>query len=387
MLNEKSKIRSSVWPGILTLLCLVSLFTTFAFAQGSFRPSGNSAYQNGSVQKSTPGVSKFEPKTRATPTFGQGAIPPLSARKPQSNQGFGSQTKTQGLGSQTKTQGFGSQIGSTSGTEVGEFAFCTVEFSDEIDVPALETGQLTEMNVKEGDSVAASQKIAMIDDTLLIQEFMVAKVRKQNAYRTANDTTSIVAADKQIQLNRQVFESIARLERKGARSPDEKRTAKYEYEVAVLQREAAVSRQLEAQGDAELESVREIQVKERIKRHEVTAKFAGVVIERYKQAGEWVTAGEPVAKIARMDKLFVTGLISNNQYNPSEIIGKDVVVSVKLARDQVMEFPGKIALIGSKDIIGSGNEFKVKAEITNKKMDGQWVLRKETRVSMRINVK
>ena len=62
-------------------------------------------------------------------------------------------------------------------------------------------------------------------------------------------------------------------------------------------------------------------------------------------------------------------------------------MSVKLARDQVMEFPGKIALIGSKDIIGTGNEFKVKAEITNKKMDGQWVLRKETRVSMRINVK
>ena len=382
MLSQKSKIRSSVWPGVLTFLCLVSLAITFVSAQegGFLRPRGNSVYKDGSVQKPTPGVSKFEPSARTTPTFGQGTIPPLSTGKPQPTQGFGSQTKTQ-------TQGFGAQVGSVSGSEVGEFAFCTVEFKDEIDLPALETGQLTKMNVKEGDSVTALQVIAMIDDKLLKHELMVALVRKQNAYRTANDRTSIEAADKQIQLNRQIFESTARLERKGARSADEKRTARYEYEVAVLQREAAVSRQLEAQGEAELENVRETQVKERIRRHEVTATFAGVVIDRYKQAGEWVTAGEPVAKVARMDKLYVTGLISNNEYNPSEIIGKDVVVSVKLARDQVMEFPGKIALIGSKDIIGTGNEFKVKAEITNKKMDGQWVLRKETRVSMRINVK
>jgi len=280
----------------------------------------------------------------------------------------------------------GSEIGSPSATEVGEFQFCTVEFFDEIDLPALETGQLEEMKVREGDTVSAGVAIARIDDTLLKMQLMQALVRKQNAYRTANDTTSIEAAEKQIQLTLQRFETTERLERKGARSADEKLTARYEFEVARLQKKAATSRQLEAQGEAELESAREIEVKERINRHAVIPRFDGVVIDRYKQAGEWVTAGEPVVKVARMDKLYVTGLISNNDYNPDEIEGKDVVVTVKLAHNEQMEFPGKITIIGSKDLAGSGNEFKVKAEITNKQRNGQWVLRKETRVSMRVNV-
>jgi len=118
----------------------------------------------------------------------------------------------------------------------------------------------------------------------------------------------------------------------------------------------------------------------------VCPKFDGVVVERYKQAGEWVTAGEPVVKIARMDKLYVSGLVSNSNHNPSEVDGKDVVVTVELARNETMDFPGKIVGIGSKDVIGKGNEYKVKAEITNKMKQGQWVLRKETRVSMRIKL-
>ena len=375
---EITKRQLSVWLGIPVFVFLVSLTASSVSAQTDFRPRGTSAYENGRVQQATPGISEFKKTQQQTPSFEQNTQPPSFGQSP---------NPFSPANSFTQKQDSNPQVGSASGTDVGEFAFCTVEFKDEIDVPALEVGLLTEMNFSEGDAITGGSVIGMIDDTLLKLQLMQALVRKKNAYRTANDRTSIEAADKQIQLNRQVYESTARLERKGARSADEKRTAKYEWEVATLQRQAAISRQLEAQGEAEFESARETEVKERINRHAVIAKFDGVVVERYKQAGEWVTAGEPVVKIARMDKLFVTGLISNLDYNPSEIIGKDVVVTVKLARDQTMEFPGKISLIGSKDIVGTGNEFKVKAEITNKKMDGQWVLRKETRVSMRINVK
>ena len=156
--------------------------------------------------------------------------------------------------------------------------------------------------------------------------------------------------------------------------------------MALLQKRAAQVRQLEARGEAELENARAIEVEERIRRHAISPKFDGIVVERFKQAGEWVTAGEPVVRVARMDKLYVSGLISNNDYNPSDVDGKDVVVTVELARNETMDFPGKIVFIGSKDIVGSGNEFKVKAEITNKMKEGQWVLRKETRVSMRIKL-
>jgi len=369
IVSNVSKNRVSVWPLVLTFVCLVALHGNFAFAQNQFRPSGSSAYNNGQGSQLKPGISK-PPVNTTTPSFGRSQQSPFSSSSTPP-------AKT--------AQASSSQLGTTSRAD-GEFEFCTVEFLDEIDVPALETGQLNEMMVREGDTVKAGVPFAKIDDTLLKLQLMQALVRKQNAYRIANDRTSIEAADAQIQLNRHTYDTTKRLERKGARSADERMRARYEYDVAVLQREAATSRQLEAQGEAELESARETEVKERISRHDVIARFDGVVIDRYKQAGEWVTAGEPVARIARMDKLYVTVLISNNEYNTDEVRGKDVVVTVKLARNEKMEFRGKIVFIGAKDLAGSGNEFKVKAEITNKQRNGQWVLRKETRVSMRINM-
>ena len=143
-------------------------------------------------------------------------------------------------------------------------------------------------------------------------------------------------------------------------------------------------RQFEAMGEASLEDARANEVAERIRRHNISALFDGVVIERFKQQGEWVQAGEPIVKVARMDKLYVTRLISNLEYNPADVKDREVKVTVELARGEKMEFPGRITVIGSRDVSGSGNEFKVKAEITNQIKEGQWVLRQNSRVSMEI---
>ena len=374
IVSEVSTSRMPFWPVVLIVVSLMTLHCQTAMAQNDFRPNAGSAYSDGQLRNSTQGASKFEPPAinSQTPTFGRGG----SSGQPAS-----------GLLSPQSSRQTNSDFGTTSGSDEGQVKFCTVEYEDEIDLPALETGQLIQMNVKEGDSVAVGTPIAIIDDKLLKLQLMQALVRKTNADKMANDDTSIVAADKQIQLTGQRYETTRKLERKGARSFDELKTAQYEYEVAQLQRRAAVVRQLEAKGEYELEKARVIEVEERINRHAVAPKFDGIVIERYKQAGEWVTAGEPVARVARMEKLYVSGLISNLTYNPSEVDGKDVVVTVELARNETMDFPGKIVFIGSKDIVGTGNEFKVKAEITNRMKQGQWVLRKETRVTMRIKLK
>ncbi|WP_162273898.1 efflux RND transporter periplasmic adaptor subunit [Mariniblastus fucicola] len=371
---DLAKSRLSVWPAVLIVACLVSFECAEANAQGGFKRSSGSPYSDGQAKQATPGVSKFEPSTNrnATPTFGRGGTSTLTPPR---------------TSIQQSDPGTGSQIGDTSGMGEGRVSACTIEYVDEIDVPALETGALVEMNVTEGDAVPTGTVIARINDTLLKHQLRQALVRKNNAYRIANDTTSMEAAEKQIQLTRQRYETTSKLERKGARSSDEKLTARYEYEVAQLQLRAANMRQLEAQGEAELENARAREVEERIQRHAVVATFDGVVVDRYKQQSEWVTAGEPVVRIARMDKLYVTGLISNRDYNPSDVKGKDVLVTVELARKEKMEFPGKIVIIGSKDIAGTGNEFMVKAEITNKMKQGQWVLRKDARVSMRIMLK
>lgn len=345
--------------------------------QGSFKPqtaTQDKAYSNGSSSQA-PGVSSFRPQATndVPPTF----------------QSRGSQ-----LGAGLQGESFAnrgsqeSEIGETSVPGFGMATACTVEFKDEVDLSALETGQLIEVNVREGETVPAGKTIARVDDKLIKHQLRQVLITKANAERIAKDSTSIEAADKQIQLTRHRYKTTSRLASKGARSADDKLTAEYEYDVARLQRRAAVMRQQEAMGEAELETARSREVEDRLARHSISSKYDGAVVELFKQEGEWVTAGEPIAKVARMDKLYVTGLVPNKDYNPHEVAGKDVVVTVLLANNETMEFTGKITTIGLKDIPGiqNNNDFLVKAEIDNKMQQGQWVLRKDARVTMRFKV-
>ncbi len=371
-MNDVLTSRRTDWLPILIVACLLlSMQSPFAIAQGSFPAQGEPAYKNGSVPQSTPGVSRYEP-------------PSTAAKRPAFGERNASSTLLPSGGTLNRQEPFSnrSSMGEASDDSV---ISGTIEYVDVVDFPALETGALLEMNVREGDSVPAGMVVAKIDDTLLKHQLRQALIRKNNANRIATDTTSIEAADKQIDLTRQRYETTRSLAAKGAKSPDDLLMARFEYERSILQRRAAVVQQRDARGEAELESARASEVEDRIARHVVAARFDGQVVDRYKQQGEWVTAGEPVAKIARMDKLYATALIRNLQFNPAEVSGKNVVVTVLLARDETVQFEGKIVSIGAKDIIGSGNEFTVKAEITNKMKQGEWILRQGSRVSMRIN--
>ena len=370
-MSRASKVNLSVVPVALLVSCVALVLCQSLMAQegSGFKPLGNSAYSNGRLPQQTPGVSKFDPSKATRPSTNFGQPTRTSQSTGQSGSGRRSVFDDQDIGNPS---------------ESASRQRSTVEYVDEMELPAKETGVLMEVNIKEGDTVPAGFMIAKIDDTILKHQLVQALVQKKNAESIATDETSIEAAEKQIQLNGQRYQTTKSLFRKGARSFEEKETARYEYEVAQLQKRAAKMRQLEARGDADLANARANEVEERIQRHSVTTAFDGVIVDRLKHQGEWVTAGEPIVKIARMDKLYVTGLISNLQYNPSDIMGKDVVVTVELARKETMEFRGKITMIGSKDVSGSGNEFQVKAEIDNKMLQGQWVLRKNSRVSMKI---
>jgi len=381
-----SQIFNGSLPTTIIFSCIALFVTDPPLKQSGVRTPIQSPYSNGSIQQPNLGGTFNPSKPKATPslgTLGGGLGSGTRAiSKPSSSSSSSPFTSSPALPALKKKKDRSSDLPSINSSRKTDT--CYVEYVDEIEVPALETGLLLEVNVKESDTISSGSRIARIDDRIPRLQLKQAEVRIENANRIAQDATSMEAADKQIQLTGQRYQTTRRLEQKGARSADERSTAKYEYEVAALQKKAARQRQLEALGEASLEDARANEVAERIRRHNITAQFDGVVIEQFKHQGEWVQAGESIVKVARMDKLYVTRLISNLEYNPADVKGKEVNVTVELARGEKMEFPGKITVIGSRDVSGSGNEYKVKAEITNQIKQGQWVLRQNSRVSMEI---
>ncbi len=366
------------------LCCFLSVEDLHAQAQGP------SSYSNGQTFRPNQGVTEFVPsgnspgRSNLSIDF-QKAAPP--ATPPQASpfqlQPAAAPTST------TRTSSFSStpatSSSSNSGSATVSVKSCTVEFVDVVDFPALESGDLIAVDIREGDTVPNGKTIAVVNQKLLQLEMAEGRERLQLALERAQSDISIRAQQKQYELARNEYEKTRKLASKGSMSQSEKERAKFEAQQAALLIEQAKQERRQAGIEYQIESARMNRVRERIARHSVSVGFDGVVVKMFKKKGEWVTGGDPIAQIARMDEMFVQGLIRYDDHNTYDLINKPVVVTVKLAGDKDMKFNGTIVSIPVEDA-GSGEEYFVKAKIRNKLVQGQWVLRKDATVSMEIDL-
>jgi multidrug efflux pump subunit AcrA (membrane-fusion protein) len=101
--------------------------------------------------------------------------------------------------------------------------------------------------------------------------------------------------------------------------------------------------------------------------------------------GEWVKPGDPVLRIIKIDRLSVEGRARATTYNPADLADRNVNVQVTLAGGRTAQFPGKIVFVGSE--IGGDERYAVRAEVENRKENGQWVLQPGKQANMTIQVK
>ena len=139
-----------------------------------------------------------------------------------------------------------------------------------------------------------------------------------------------------------------------------------------------------AGNEARFEEAKVEESRVRIRRHSIRTEFDGYVIKKFRDAGEWVQAGEKVLRVARMDRLYVQGNISSKKLNPFEVADKPVTVTLQLARGKETTFEGKIVSIGLEK---QGSDlFMVKAEVENRPQEGFWTLLPGSQVKMRIHL-
>jgi multidrug resistance efflux pump len=107
-------------------------------------------------------------------------------------------------------------------------------------------------------------------------------------------------------------------------------------------------------------------------RHRINAPWDAVVVQLYKHVGEWVNAGEPILRIIHLDKLRVEGFLDINDMLPEEVAGRAVMVEVRL-KDRTEVFKSVISYV-SPEIEASG-EYRVWAEVENRSIEGNPILR------------
>ncbi|QDV55237.1 HlyD family secretion protein [Rosistilla oblonga] len=97
--------------------------------------------------------------------------------------------------------------------------------------------------------------------------------------------------------------------------------------------------------------------------HQVQAPFDGVVVELYRQQGEWVKPGDPIVRVLRLDRLRVEGFLPT-QLLRRDLVGSPAEIHVVGFAKQSLVFQGEVSFV-SPEVDAVNNEVAIWAEFDN----------------------
>lgn len=224
----------------------------------------------------------------------------------------------------------------------------TFEATD-VTISAETTGKIMMLDISEGDSVTAGQKLAVIDTCVLALQQKQILSQRQSARSSSPDISAQVASLRsQIAHQQHETERLRRLLADGA-------TTQKQYDDA-----AAMLRNLRGQLDAQLSTLgnsrnsisdnasalqyQSEQIAEQISKSTIKSPLSGTVLTKYAEPGEFATPGKPLYKIANLNDIYLRAYFTANQLANIKL-GQKVTVIADFGGDQQYEYPGKITWI------------------------------------------
>jgi multidrug efflux pump subunit AcrA (membrane-fusion protein) len=241
---------------------------------------------------------------------------------------------------------------------------CQLFAEEKVDVASPEEGILKELPIKEGQIVAAKERLAQIDDDIPQQQLKVAenelKVAKEEAednvnLKFARKTAEVAWADyqKALESNRRMPNSVAEIE---------VMRLHLEYEQAVLSIEKAKRDMRIANLKYNVSEAKRDAAKTDVQRRLLLSPSSGIVVELNRHAGEWVQKGAQILRLVRIDVLRAVGRVPIANALPRDVAGCNVTVEIELTGGKKMTFPGVITFVHPEVISGT---YVVRSKIEN----------------------
>ncbi len=240
-----------------------------------------------------------------------------------------------------------------------------LRLSEDIDVPAMVPGVLSEMGAQEGAFVEQGTLLARVEDSEARLTRDRAAIEVEVANRMADKAIEIEIAQKALAV---AETELARAER----SRQAIRGAVPQAEIDRLQlevhRSTAEIRQTERDAatavvTAKLKSAELSLAELKLNRHVINSPLRGRVIEHYKHRGEWVEPGENVMRLVRLDTLRAEGFVDAASL-VTELSGATVSLKVDLPGRGTTEFPGELVFVAP-EVEPTTGQVLVRAEIEN----------------------
>jgi len=236
----------------------------------------------------------------------------------------------------------------------------------DVAIPATETGVLMQVDVKTGQVVTQGDSLARVDDSKAkLSESRAAHELARVKRESENDLKVQLAQKRReaavAELNR-ALEAEKRLPKSVSQTEFDRLrldTEKAELEISQAAFDVDMTRLAVMEGEDELRMARL-----NVQRRHVLAPLDGVVVEVNRHAGEWIEAGQPVARIVQLDRLRAEGLLSANLAT-ADIKGRAVRLEVRFNDDHTESFAGTVVFV-SPVIHPINGKVQVWAEVENR---------------------
>ncbi|WP_417393795.1 efflux RND transporter periplasmic adaptor subunit [Gimesia chilikensis] len=237
---------------------------------------------------------------------------------------------------------------------------------EQVEVPAREVGQLTNLRVREGMTIERGALLAQIEDSearLLLKqaqlEYETAQLKAENDVDLRFARKSHEVANAELQRAKDSIQkypkSISKTELDRLQLTAEK--AELEIEQAT---EEAKTAHLEAKLKQNAEEIAALAVEKR----KVVSPIDGMVVQIMTRTGEWVRPGETVMRLLKLDRLRAEGLINVSLLQERDLKDRPVMLLVNPGTKQEQKFQGKISFV-SPEINAVNNQTRVWADIEN----------------------
>ena len=273
-----------------------------------------------------------------------------------------------------------------SGLENPTLRNCLISVKEEIEVPAQEPGMLIVLDAAPGTQVVRGDLLGKIDDRERRTQKRLALIEQQAAQEKAENDINVRYATAASKVAEAEYQQAVAANRRvhGAFPEAEVRRLQLAWHRAFLQIEQSQVDQQMARYDVQSRAAEVEAADTNIQRRQILAPVDGEITELMKHEGEWVNPGDPVLRVMRFDTLRIEGFLNATRYDPIDVSHRPVTVEVELARGRRVQFTGHISHIES--AVQAGGEYRVWAEVTNRREGDQWLLRPGLSATMTIHV-
>ncbi|MDY4967025.1 MAG: HlyD family efflux transporter periplasmic adaptor subunit [Prevotella sp.] len=233
----------------------------------------------------------------------------------------------------------------------------------ETTVYAEQTGALLTFNVEEGDTVGRNREVGLIDTTQLWLKMKQAEAMK-SVYQSQKpeQEKQIAVTRQQLAKAKQDQQRYKELVADGAAPGKTLDDANSQVEVLQRQLDAQLSslrvntNALDKQMDAT--DVQAEQLRDQIRKCHILVPAKGIVIEKYVERGEFVSAGKPLFKMADTENMFIRAYVTSAQLENIKT-GQKATVFADYGNGGKKEYEGRVTWISSR------SEFTPKTILTD----------------------